>query len=137
MFSRAFAFATVLFFGLSQAAFANPTGIWSRTNAAGETKIQIEECEQQYCGTVAWMENPRNDTQNPDPELRDRPIVGIQIFNDMVKVSDTQWNGSLYNPENGKTYSGSLTVINNDTLKLQGCIIWPLCKTDVWTRSEL
>ncbi len=137
MFSRALALAAVLFFGLSQVAFANPIGIWSRASPAGETKIQIEECEQQYCGTVVWMENPRNDTENPDPELRDRPIVGIQIFNDMVKISDTQWNGSLYNPENGKTYSGSLIIINSDTLKLQGCIIWPLCKTDVWTRSEL
>ena len=117
-------------------AMAEPTGFWSRSNAAGETKIEIEPCNnQQYCGTIVWMENPRNDTENPDPNLRDRPLVGVQIFNDMAQVNANKWEGSLYNPEDGNTYSGSLTQVCPDTLELEGCAFIIFCQSDTWTRT--
>lgn len=117
-------------------AMANPSGVWSRSNEAGETKIEIEECNnQQYCGTIVWMENPRNDTENPDPNLQGRPLVGVQIFNDMEQVNTNKWEGSLYNPEDGNTYNGSLTQLDNNTLELEGCAFIVFCQSDTWTRT--
>ncbi len=110
-------------------------GIWLYADESGNSKVRIGQCAQQYCGTVVWMENPRNDTENADPALRSRPVVGIQIFDDMTETSATRLEGPVYHPPNGKTYSGSLTVIDDNTLELQSCIIWPLCKTTTLTRS--
>lgn len=118
-------------FALAQTA---PEGLWSRTNDQGETHIKIEPAGTKFTGTIDWMENPRNDTQNPNPDLRNRPLVGVQIFEDMTQVSGTKWEGSLYNPEDGNTYSGSLEVINQDELKLQGCVFIIFCQSDTWTR---
>ena len=42
--------------------------------------------------------------------------------------------GRLYNPEDGNTYTGTITVVDGDTLKLKGCVVAPLCKTQVWKR---
>lgn len=117
--------------------FADPSGLWSRTNENGETHIRIAPAGPIYTGTIEWMENPRNDEFNPVVELQDRPLVGIQIFEDMTQVSDVKWEGSLYNPEDGNTYDGSLTVVDANTLELEGCvtiIIFPICDSDTWTR---
>ena len=34
----------------------------------------------------------------------------------------------------GRTYKGSMKLLNPNQLKLTGCIIAPLCKTQTWTR---
>lgn len=121
-------------------AFASPAGLWSRTNDQGETKIEIAPAGDKFTGTIAWMENPRNDIHNPDDVLRGRSLIGVQIFNDMQQITETRWEGSLYNPEDGKIYEGSLEVVDVNTLKLEGCvriIIFPICRDDTWTRTTL
>lgn len=115
-------------------AFADPSGLWSRTNDAGETHIRIAPAGMDYTGTIEWMENPRNDIHNPNPDLRDRPLVGVQIFEDMTQTGADLWEGSLYNPEDGNTYSGTLEIIDANTLELQGCVFIILCQSDTWTR---
>jgi hypothetical protein len=49
--------------------------------------------------------------------------------------SNDGWEGgSIYNPEDGGTYKATITIADADTLKLKGCIVWPLCKTQTWKR---
>ena len=115
-------------------AFAEPAGLWTRTNDTGETHIRIAAEGDLYTGTIEWMEHPRNDTENPNPDLQDRPLVGVQIFGDMAQTSPTTWEGSLYNPEDGNTYSGTLTEVSATTLELEGCAFIILCQSDTWTR---
>ena len=43
-------------------------------------------------------------------------------------------DGSGYNPDDGGTYKGRLTPVDIDHLAVRGCIVWPLCKTQTWTR---
>ena len=54
-----------------------------------------------------------------------------------MKPSGTpdKWAGQVYNAEDGKTYSGSLTLTGASTLKLEGCALGGLvCKAQTWTR---
>ena len=39
-----------------------------------------------------------------------------------------------YSAEDGKTYSGKITPLGANQLKLRGCVFFPLCKTQTWTR---
>jgi uncharacterized protein (DUF2147 family) len=49
----------------------------------------------------------------------------------------TEWrNGSVYNPADGGTYRGTITMTNDNSLRLRGCIVAPLCKTQTWTRIQ-
>ena len=45
------------------------------------------------------------------------------------------WSGgTLYNPDDGGTYKGRLMPTDAGHLAVRGCIVWPLCKTQTWTR---
>ena len=60
-------------------------------------------------------------------------MKGLPLFEDLTGGPKV-WRGKVYNPVDGGIYSGSVTLTSADTLKLTGCIIWPLCKTQVWNR---
>jgi uncharacterized protein (DUF2147 family) len=56
-----------------------------------------------------------------------------------MKPSSTanKWSGQVYNAEDGKTYSGSITLQDARTLKLEGCVLGGLfCKAQTWTRAS-
>ena len=42
--------------------------------------------------------------------------------------------GAIYNGDDGGTYKATITPIDADHLKVRGCIVWPLCKSQTWTR---
>lgn len=45
------------------------------------------------------------------------------------------WSGSAFNPEDGKTYTGKMTLSGN-TLTTAGCVMSVICKSAIWTRSN-
>jgi uncharacterized protein (DUF2147 family) len=65
-----------------------------------------------YYGKVSWLEEPledgkpKVDSENPDPQLAKRPIMGLPLVNGFKYSSGKeQWvNGTIYDPDNGKTY---------------------------------
>lgn len=135
---RTFLTALVALVTLPAIAQADPTGVWLRANAQGEeSKVDVTQCTTtKLCGTIVYMQFPRLDDRNINPLLRDRELVGLEIFNDVVEVSTDVYAGTVYNPEVGFTLSGTVTQIDNDTLSLEGCFLG-YCQTDTWTRSQL
>jgi uncharacterized protein (DUF2147 family) len=49
---------------------------------------------------------------------------------------DNRWDGGLYNADNGKTYSGGVTLVESDVLRVHGCILYILCGGENWTRVQ-
>jgi uncharacterized protein (DUF2147 family) len=64
-------------------------------------------------------------------------MVGVPIVLGM-KPSGTasKWSGQVYNAEDGKTYSGNLTLQDANTIKLEGCVMSFICKASTWTRAN-
>jgi uncharacterized protein (DUF2147 family) len=123
---------------------ADPAGNW--LTEAGSATVKIASCGAELCGTIVALKEPndpatgrpKTDKNNPDTAKRSRPLVGVQIVLGM-KPSGTanKWSGQVYNAEDGKTYSGSITLQNDHTLKLEGCVFGGLiCKGQTWTRSS-
>ena len=46
------------------------------------------------------------------------------------------WTGKIYNPEDGHTYSATLTVLSRKEIKLRGCKAWLLCGEKQWLRTS-
>jgi uncharacterized protein (DUF2147 family) len=133
--SGALALVTLALLAATPAVAGDPTGVWIRAN--GNSKIRIDNCGSALCGTVVWEKNPRKDTYNPDPAKRDQAITGLRVLLGM-KPSGTpdQWKGEVYNADDGKTYTGYITLEGAGKLKLQGCVLGGLiCKSDTWSRS--
>lgn len=113
------------------------TGLWDTgTNGA---QVEIAPCGAAMCGTLmtsnAIKASPSaKDVENRDEGLRSRPLKGLTMLSGFSGGPDKWTGGELYNPADGKTYSGTMTLISADTLELQGCVIRPLCRTSTWTR---
>jgi uncharacterized protein (DUF2147 family) len=120
---------------------ADPTGTW--LTEAGTSRIRIVDCGGALCGNIVWMkepidpetQKPRVDKMNPDAARRTRPLMGVTIVIGMKPSGADKWSGQVYNAEDGKTYSGSITMVSAGALKLEGCALAGLiCKAQTWTR---
>ena len=114
---------------------ADPTGDW---HVADKTAvIQIASCGDALCGTIASTLTPGIDEHNPDPSLRNRSIVGVQILLGMKPDDQGRWKGEIYNPENGRTYLGFISLTSDNVLRIDGCVLGGLlCGGENWTRAR-
>ncbi len=101
--------------------------------------VEISRCGQSICGRILDSDgikaNPDlADTKNKDASLRNRKLKGLQIMQGFGWKSGAWANGTIYNAEDGGTYKATVTPHGQDQLKMKGCIVWPLCKTQTWTR---
>lgn len=123
--------ALVLGAAAGPARAADPAGLW--LTETGSSRIRIAPCGGGYCGTIVSAPGKGLDAKNPDPALRGRSVVGVQIL-DARQPDGSGYAGSLYNPNDGKTYSGSLRLTGPDTLEVSGCVMSIFCKRQSWTR---
>lgn len=123
--------ASVLLAGAAAAEGNRITGVWLTEN--GDSKIRISPCGKAYCGTVVWAKANSLDENNPDPSLRKRSVVGMPLTKDMRPAGD-RYAGSIYNPENGKTYTVTMQVKGSSKLEVEGCVLGFLCGGESWSR---
>ena len=122
------------------------TGIW--WNDIKTSKIKVDKKDGKYIGTIVYLIPekyfngvPEKDTKNPDPALRDRSILNLQILNGLqYNIADKEWAGGLiYDPKSGKTYDCFVWLEGKDTLQLKGFVAgmrW-LGRKSAWTRTSL
>ncbi|KQM19433.1 DUF2147 domain-containing protein [Novosphingobium sp. Leaf2] len=129
---------TVLGIGPAVAADANTVlGTWHTPTKNGI--VEIARCGASICGRLMTSDHIKTnpdlkDTANKDTAQRGRRLKGMQILGGFA-YDKNQWaGGTIYNPDDGGTYKATITMAGADTLKLKGCIVWPLCKTQTWTR---
>jgi uncharacterized protein (DUF2147 family) len=113
---------------------SDPTGEW--LVAKQIARIKIVNCNDQLWGMVSWEARPGTDSKNPDPRLRNRPTLGMPILLGMTRTKANQWDGQIYNSEDGQTYSANISLANPDTLKVQGCVLGFLCGGENWARVQ-
>ena len=112
----------------------DPTGEW--LVAKKVASIRIADCDGKLWGVVASEANPGTDSKNPDPKLRSRPTLGMPILLGMARSKYNQWDGEIYNSEDGHTYSANIGLVSANVLKVQGCFLGFLCGGENWTRVE-
>ncbi len=120
-------------------------GVW--WNDKKTSKIEIKEENGKFIGTVVYINpekyvngEPEKDSNNPDPNLRSRSRLGLQILSGLKYNSkEKQWqDGRIYDPDNGKTYD-CYAWLDKDPhiLYLKGYVVgikW-LGRSTTWTRA--
>ena len=123
-------------------------GLWN--TAEKDCKIEIFKCGGKYCGRIAWLKEPFYpaddemgmagrpivDRRNPNPDLRSRPLVGLQLLEGFTYIGKNVWEKrAIYSPRSGKTYKCKMTLAAPDHLEVRGFIGIPLLGgTSTWTR---
>lgn len=121
--------------GLSPARALDPTGDWQVEDAVAV--IRVAECNGSMWGAVSWEKTPGGlDKNNPDVSKRTRPTLGMVTLFDMKKKAKAdEWNGKVYDArDSGKLYSASIKPKSQNELEIEGCLVWPLCGSQTWTR---
>jgi uncharacterized protein (DUF2147 family) len=111
---------------------ASPEGLWLVEDQTG--RIKIQKCGNQMWGVIAWQRAPKNDTENPNAAMRNRPLVGTAILIGMKPAGGDRWEGSVYNPRNGKVYDSKMAMLPSGKLQIKGCVMGLLCGGEDWTR---
>ena len=124
--------------GAGAAEQAGPYGQWRTPERGG--LIEVSQCDGGLCGKIlggsgGGSAQERQDRNNKDPALRGRPLIGMYIFRGL-KPAGGSWKGSIYNPNDGGTYAATVSLRSANTLEVKGCLVWPLCKTQVWAKVK-
>ena len=90
---------------------------------------------------MVWLKDPIDhatgkpaiDDQNRNPALRNRPVLGLQLFVGMRPAGPNSWSGQIYNADDGQTYDSTVAQGDADHLQVRGCV-GPLCGGETWTR---
>jgi uncharacterized protein (DUF2147 family) len=120
-------------------------GVWQPSS--GKAKVKIEKIGTKYYGKIVWLKEPNDpttqkpkvDKNNPDEAMRNVPLKGYRMLKDFIYAGKDQWNeGTIYDPENGSTYSCEINMKDKNTLEIRGYIgVKALGRTDVWKRLEI
>jgi uncharacterized protein (DUF2147 family) len=132
------------FIALAFALFCPPLAADSSTDVvgywAGESSIlHIQRQGQQLSAVIVALTDPvyletedigepgapRKDNNNPDHNLQDRPLLGLNLLKDYV-FDDGRWQGKIYDPESGNVYSSRMKVDRSGTLNMRGYIGAPM-----------
>jgi uncharacterized protein (DUF2147 family) len=136
------AFALLSFSTIAKAQTDRLEGLWY--NDIKSAKILItREHNGKFYGKIVWLKEPlkngkpKVDELNEDPKLRSRPRLGLPVLMNFEKDGDDQYSdGTIYDPNNGKTYSCKITY-KGKTLNIRGYIgISLFGRTTVWSRAE-
>lgn len=107
-----------------------------------ETKhgvVEISRCGASICGHLLESDGIRADPQlrdvhNADAAQQQRLLKDILMLDGFHWKSDAWVGGWIYNAEDGGTYHATVSVTDATHLRVKGCIVWPLCKSERWTR---
>jgi uncharacterized protein (DUF2147 family) len=90
---------------------ADPTGTWQSTT--GESRYQVSYCGEggQLCAKLTWLRDDARTAENL--AYLNRNVVQA------APAGENSWKGKV--AYDGDVYSGSLTMVSADALKLKGC----------------
>lgn len=132
--------ALVLAAAAARSGEAEETSIKGRwRDSDGLSEVQIAPCEAGFlCGTIVWLKEAHKDANNPDPALRDRPLLGLKVITKIEATHNpARFSAQGYNPEDGRTYQTTLELQSRDRLQIKGCVLGGLvCDDDMWTRTR-
>ena len=117
------------------------TGTWRLSS--DKVTVRVSPCGGGLCGRVVALRKPRDDKgrprldkENPNPALRSRPVIGLTILSNMRANGQGTWSGTIYNPDDGNTYSSSMQLLGPSTMKVNGCVVGVFCKSMKFIRVD-
>lgn len=122
------AFAPAADAGPARAIVTSWTGVWRNTN--NTVHIKAAPCGTNMCATVVWADDKTKATV----ASQDRNIIGMQLLRDFRESGPSEWKGSVYVPDRNMTVSGTITMLDRNTLKAVGCFLGMFCQTRHWQR---
>jgi uncharacterized protein (DUF2147 family) len=101
----------------------DPFGTWVRPSTG--TQVNFYNCGGKLCGKIVAVKDQSRKGE-----------IGTVIMNGAARTTENEWRGDLLNTEDGKTYSGVVTLEGPNALNLKGCALAFICKGETWQRVK-
>src|SRR5258708_30493534 len=80
----------------------DPSGLW--LTQASDAKVRVSKCGAGICGVVVWLREPTDpatgkpqvDDKNPNPAMRQRPMIGLPLFSGTRATAPGKRPGQVY-----------------------------------------
>ncbi len=117
----------------------DPRGHW--VTASGNLEVEVAPCGPALCGTATKVLANRSMRAGGEAlqPADTRPALGMKILLDFLPDEDEagQWQGQIYNRENGKTYRCTMSLNPAGELVLRAYVVLPIFgQTQVWQRVK-
>jgi uncharacterized protein (DUF2147 family) len=112
-----------------------PLGRW--VTESGNFEVDVSKCGEALCGTVVKvMANRSMSSAGAEMQAADtRPALGMTILSGFRPAGGGEFKGEIYNRENAKNYTATITPAKGDQLLVRGYVLLPIFgKTQVWRR---
>jgi uncharacterized protein (DUF2147 family) len=119
----------------------SPVGLWKTID--DETKqvkslVRISESGGTFVGKIEKLTTPGRENAvcaACEGDLKDKPVTGMTIINGMKKADDGYEGGTIFDPNNGKTYKSKMKLMDGGKkLEVRG-FIGPFSRAQVWVRE--
>ena len=106
-------------------------GSWR--NPKGTVEVRIGPCGQALCGTVVTA------APSAIADARDSgfpTLVGMQILQGYRPAGRSRWQGTVFVPDMGRSFSSHIVMVDTDHVLVSGCLLGGfLCKSQLWRRG--
>lgn len=92
--------------------------------------VQVFKQDNEFKGKILWFDDPDEDRdinlyydiQNPNPALRKRKLLGMNVLDDLKYDPETgTWeNGTIYDATSGRVYSSAISMNTDNSIKVTG-----------------
>jgi uncharacterized protein (DUF2147 family) len=105
---------------------------------SGNLEVEIAPCGEALCGTVVKVLANRSMADPSKTLPADAPSpLGMKVLKDFKPSGDGEWQGQIFNRENGKTYDCLMSLVAADQLKIRPYVGTPIFgKTQIWRRAD-
>jgi uncharacterized protein (DUF2147 family) len=100
----------------------DPYGTWLRPSTG--TQVSFYDCGGKLCAKIVAVKDERRKNK-----------IGTVIMTGAAKSADNQWKGDLLNADDGKIYTGVVTMQGPNALNLKGCVVF-ICQGETWTKVK-
>jgi uncharacterized protein (DUF2147 family) len=88
------------------------------------TQASFYDCAGKLCAKIVAVKDERRKSK-----------IGTVIMTGASKFADNQWKGDLLNTDDGKIYTGIVTMQGPNALNLMGCVAFN-CRGETWTKVK-
>ena len=104
-------------------------GTWK--NPSGSVHIRASRCGGQVCGTIVYA----NDKAKADARRGGTdPLIGTQLFEEFTARGPREWRGRVFVPDMNRRVSGTARLVDENSIRVEGCAARVICRNQVWTR---
>lgn len=119
----------------------SPVGLWNTIDDTWnkvKSEVEIVEKNGELFGYIRKIFLLPHEGKDPvclacDGKLKNAKIVGMTILSKFKQNGEKWEDGDILDPGNGKVYTASIWLINNDELRVRG-FLGPFYRTQTWKR---